>query len=428
MVDTGTSGPTQAEPLSDPNLVTNPPGSAKQSSAPNTGTQTSTGGQLTLNDFLEQVFSMTKKGQKPPFFSEAQIKGVGGVYVEALEKNVIEEIARRPEWEVLKSFLINKGFTVFINGIYDTYQTRDYPAWLEEYKNQLAAAEKAAEEKAEAEKKLQQDVQDKKTLLNEATPVSVESDSSENTQKKEEKQEPKDEVESDRDKELKKLPPVDKKYKNDLSKLSRQSITKAGKAAYSAWLDDNALKVQDGLYAQRDENGNKFFIVAELSTKNVDRVLQEKSGSKMLKWKNVPRDQKKMIEYKCLQDWKKVSFRGEIGLKHTETALSKLMPETNGDWRGWANNISNIKFPPGKREKLMKEFVTKVVGRDPERLLKLLSDLSSSEDHKDAKLLARIEKSLTKEQKKMWEQEKPKQGQKEEAKVVVESVPVPKPK
>jgi hypothetical protein len=192
---------------------------------------------------------------------------------------------------------------------------------------------------------------------------------------------------------------ADKTFKEKLSEEKK----KDREGSFDAFLKKNAHKVQDGLYARKDEDGDTLFILSELTPENIQRVIDEKKHKKGgIVWNNIPKKAKKSIELACLQQGKKVLFNDGKGPKETE--LSKLMPEPPGDWHKWAENINakqwKQKMPiptaASKRSKLMRDLVQGVVGDHPKRLREFWDDLSQKAS---PEVLAAAKEHLTEEQK-----------------------------
>ena len=166
--------------------------------------------------------------------------------------------------------------------------------------------------------------------------------------------------------------PADENYSKDLRKRSKTQ----GVEEYLRQLESEAKKVPgaEGLYVKVDEHGNELYIVKTITPYNIQRVIDAKKAQKQINWNNVPKEDMPLIENQCLANWKKVTFEG-----NPLTALSELMPERKGDWKGWIKAI-NEKEGMGwlGRNQLMKRLVRDVVGNDPKRLKEFMLDLRSA--------------------------------------------------
>jgi len=115
----------------------------------------------------------------------------------------------------------------------------------------------------------------------------------------------------------------------------------------------------------KNNNGDKKLVLGKeqgISQELIDYTIDQLGYSDGICWDNVPEEDKRRTENRCLSRWKKVYFDGEM----VKLSLSHFRPAEKGDWSGWVQSIRNSEeLIPEVKVRLMDQLLNEVVLNDP---------------------------------------------------------------
>jgi hypothetical protein len=166
-------------------------------------------------------------------------------------------------------------------------------------------------------------------------------------------------------------------------------------------LDENAVDMGNGLYAQVGPDGNTHYSMTKIDQDNLDTIAKSVNGPGVL-WTNIPSQHRDKAEMAALKEWKTARFKGGglFGRGDGLTDLSKCLPLRKGDWTGLLKNISEQHGTgvSSKSHALYQKVLKDMVGNDPKRLKEFWDDVIKNGDQA---LINRVKIHLSEEQKKI---------------------------